>query len=1527
MDPTKLARQDFPSFALFLRTSNYRRPDFLRMFLAATSALLFFLSTSQISTAQGTASVQFQVAVPLTPATGPSSNPNGPFGVAVDKAGDLFISDFNNNRVLDIPAGCTSTACQVTLPTSGLSGPTGLAVDGNGNVFIADYHNNRVVEVPWTGSGFGTQITVPSTGQNFPSGVAVDSAGDLFIANDDYTSATASQVVELPWTGSGFGTPTTVVNWLSGPFGLAIDGTGNMFVADYVANQAVEVPKGCSSSSCQIIIPDSGSLGPTAISVDQAGDVFITYFGGNEVIEMPAGCSGSACEMVVGNGLGQPAGVAIGTDGAIFVADSGYNRLLKVTQNSFNLGTVALGSTGSVAAYFTFNSTTTLNTTTPYSLLTRGVTGLDFADAGGSTCTATTYNSGETCSVQFNFTPQSAGSVNGALMLSDTSGNTVATGYLSGIGWGPQLTFLPGKRSSVGVNLASSPGVGVDGKGNLFVADSANRTVEELLAPTYTTSVALGGSFSFTNPVGLAVDGAGNVFVADTGAASIEEIPAPDYGTVNLVGSGLSSPSGVAVDGSGNLYVADTGHNSVKEILEGGGYTTIDTLASSFSAPRGVAVDGAGNVYVADTGNSAAKEIEAVNGSIPASPTITTLGSGFSAPAGIAVDGVGNVYVADTGNDAVEKLTAASGFAAKSTLDSGFGGPSGVTVDSNGNVYVGSSASTQVVKLDYADPPTLNFVAGAGETSSPQTATITNYGNADFTFAPPATGYNPSVSSDFTIETNQSAGSPCPLLTATSGAATLAAGSSCTDQLTFSSPSGGSVSGSMVITDDNLNVPGSTQTIVLNGTSVVMTLTPTSLTSAQVGTAYSQTITAGGGAAPYGYQVTGGSLPAGITLDNSGVLSGTPTAAGSFSFTLTAKDANGITGSQAYSLTVSAPTISMTPATLPDAQINVAYSQALTASGGTAPYSFAVTGGSLPAGLALSSDGVISGTPTASGPSTFSVTATDSSTGTGAPFSVVGAYSLTVNGSNLTIAPATLPSGQVSVAYPLVSLTASGGTAPYSYKISAGSLPAGLTLNSAGMLSGTPTAGGSFNFTVTATDANSSTGSQTYAVTVSAPVITISPGALPAAKVNVAYGLSLTGSGGTAPYTFSLTGTLPAGIAFDNSTGAFSGTPTAGGSFPITVTATDSSTGTGPYSASVNLNLTVNAGTAVLTFAAVSQQTYGNPPFTVSASSASSGAITYSIASGPATINSSTGLVTLTGAGEVVLEASQAATADYNSTVAEMPMNVAKQSSTTSVSASSSSAGAGQNVTLTATVSPSVTGSPTGTVSFFDGGTAVGSAVPLTNGSAQLTTASLPSGSNVISAVYSGDGNFLGSNATLSSPIVISGADFTFAATGTTAQSIMPGGTATFSFALAPTYTNYPGTVTFSVEGLPAGATDSLSAKSVSRTAGSQTITLTIRSASGTASISPPGSGRRYAPFALALLLPFLGLGKLRSRRRKVLGAIRLLVLVTAGMLTISSLSGCGGAVSGSLGSSYSVAVTATSGNLQHTAFVSVTVK
>jgi len=262
-----------------------------------------------------------------------------------------------------------------------------------------------------------------------------------------------------------------------------------------------------------------------------------------------------------------------------------------------------------------------------------------------------------------------------------------------------------------------------------------------------------------------------------------------------------------------------------------------------------------------------------------------------------------------------------------------------------------------------------------------------------------------------------------------------------------------------------------------------ITVSPETLSDGMAGVAYPQTtFTATGGFAPHTFSVSAG-MPPGMTF-NAGTLSGAPTAAGTFNFTVTATDGGGFTGSRAYTLLITAPTITVSPPALPNAMGNAPYGPLqLSASGGAAPYTFAVAGGALPAGLTLDGSGSLSGTPTAAGTFNFVVSATDANGFTGSQ-----SYTLVADAPTIAVDPAALPSGVGGVAYGPHQLSASGGTAPYALAVTGGALPAGITLSSSGSFSGTPTEAGSFPVTITATDVNGSTGSASYTLVIDAPV-------------------------------------------------------------------------------------------------------------------------------------------------------------------------------------------------------------------------------------------------------------------------------------------------------------------------------------------------------------------------------------------------------------------------------------------------------
>jgi hypothetical protein len=241
--------------------------------------------------------------------------------------------------------------------------------------------------------------------------------------------------------------------------------------------------------------------------------------------------------------------------------------------------------------------------------------------------------------------------------------------------------------------------------------------------------------------------------------------------------------------------------------------------------------------------------------------------------------------------------------------------------------------------------------------------------------------------------------------------------------------------------------------------------------------------------------------------------------------------------------------MTITTASLPAATAGKAYTTTIVQAGGDAPVSFALTSGSLPTGLTLSTAGVLSGTPTVTGSFPIIVTATDNG---GCPISK--SYTLTVACFTFSPAGPALTNAVQNVAY-TNTLTATGGVGAVTYSLASGTLPPGLSLVG-NKIQGTVTTPGSYAFTISASDTIGCAPSRAY--TMNVVCMTVSPATLTAATSGVAYTKTFTKTGGTGAVTWSLTGTLPAGMSFNALTAILSGTPTQTGSFPLTVTATDS---------------------------------------------------------------------------------------------------------------------------------------------------------------------------------------------------------------------------------------------------------------------------------------------------------------------------------------------------------------------------------
>jgi hypothetical protein len=495
----------------------------------------------------------------------------------------------------------------------------------------------------------------------------------------------------------------------------------------------------------------------------------------------------------------------------------------------------------------------------------------------------------------------------------------------------------------------------------------------------------------------------------------------------------------------------------------------------------------------------------------------------------------------------------------------------------------------------------------------------------------------------------------------------------------------GNYSFGVTVTDSTSTPQSANASITLSigaatSTPVPLAITSSSLAAGTVGSGYSSALQASGGSAPYTWSITSGSLPAGLSLAAStGLISGTPTASGTSNFTAAVVDSSNPTQnkSASISLTIAPAPVAIITSSLPSGTVGTSYSNSLQAAGGTTPYSWAITNGSLPAGLSIAVNGTISGTPKAAGTSTFTVTLTDA----GIPAQTKSAsVSLTIAPTTLAISSSTLAAGTVGSNYS-ATLQATGGASPYTWTVTTGSLPAGLTLAaSTGIISGKPTTNGNFSFAITAKDSSttvqSATATFTLTVAAAGTPLSISSTSVSGGTINATYSSALSASGGTTPYTWSITsGSLPAGLSIA-SNGAISGTPTTAGTSTFTASVSDSSSPV--QSKSVNLSLVVAPAPLSVTTSSLPAGAASTAYSTQLAATGGTPAYTWSIASGsslPAglTLAATTGIISGT--------PTTAGTYSFKATVSDNSSPVQTASVTTSIVVAAASASTGPGTT------------------------------------------------------------------------------------------------------------------------------------------------------------------------------------------------------------------------------------------------------
>jgi len=617
---------------------------------------------------------------------------------------------------------------------------------------------------------------------------------------------------------------------------------------------------------------------------------------------------------------------------------------------------------------------------------------------------------------------------------------------------------------------------------------------------TISGTPSVSGIFNFTVN---AVNAAGS----DNKALSITINEVPSISTASLAGG-----------------VVGVGYN---QTLTATGYPAATWSIASGSLPSGLTLSSAGVIsgtpsasgtfnFTVEATNSAGSDTKALSMIInpaPVSPTITTM-----SPPGGSLGVAYNQTLTATGDPTITWSVSAGSL------------PGGLSLSSAG-VISGTPSVSGIFNF------TVNAVNAAGNDSKALSITIDevpSISTASLTGGVVGTTYS-----------QQLAAAGYPAVTWSIASGSLPGGLNLSSDGAISGTP--TASGTFNFTVSAVNSAGSDSKALSITVDEVPSITTASLTGGVVGTAYNQVLTATGHPAAT-WSIASGSLPGGLSLSSDGTISGTPSTAGTFNFTVSAANSVG-SDTKALSIVISPapvpPTITTT--TLPGSSLGVAYSQTLMATGDPT-IAWSITAGSLPGGLSLSSNGTISGTPTTDGMFTFTVRATNDA---GNDTKVLSIFISTVPLPPAIVTPS-LPNSTIGTVY-FQALTASGDAATWNVVV--GSLPGGLTLSSAGVMSGTSSASGTFSFTVEATNAAGSDTKAFSIIVVQQP--SISTASLTGGVVGTAYSQQLSATG-YPTITWSIaSGSLPGGLSL-SSDGTISGTPSAAGTFNFTVTAGNS---------------------------------------------------------------------------------------------------------------------------------------------------------------------------------------------------------------------------------------------------------------------------------------------------------------------------------------------------------------------------------
>ncbi len=708
-----------------------------------------------------------------------------PQGIARDQSDNIYIADTANQRVLkETPAGV-----QTVMPFTGLIQPVDVAVDAAGDMYVVDTVLKQVVEL----SAGGTQSYL-LTGLTSPVGVAIDGSNNIYVADNSTNGVVKIAAVN----GLPIGIPFIGLSQVTG---VAVSGGGDVYVTQANNSQIMVCQNGCPIGS---VLPVTGLVQPVGMSIDSLGDLYITDSGTGQLLKTSIY---GGTPVVAIAGLSSPGHVTTNSVGDLFVADTNDNRALDVQVASVSFTSANVCPTGvpgpppcSVALTLNYTVAAFTSFGVP-SVVTSGAPNLDFT-LGSTTCIGN-IGGGNTCTAAVTFAPTAPGKRLGAIQIVDPSGTVLATTLLQGVGAGPAMVFNNGALTDVpALGLSDVIGVTVDGKGDIFIADSGMPAVVELPAGGGPLVTVLDKTTApnLQLPKSLAVDGVGNLYVADY-YSGVYLVPVGG-GAATILSSGIVSPAGVAVDGAGNVFVAAAGVGGQGEVwkLRPDGSRLLLTIGQI--QPTGIAIDSAGNVIYSDLASGRVVELPASG-----APAIT-LASGSLFPFAIALDAADDIYIANGFADNTVMVPAGGGTPV--TLNS-YGTPAGIALDSAGNIYVATGGASVLVEQQRTELPELSFAAtavGTASADSPQSFTVQNIGNQALN----------AISPGFTIGSKSfqqvaGAGTPADCTSTFS----LSPGGRCNVSISFIPLVSGSIVSSESFTDNNLNAPSAIQTGSLQG--------------------------------------------------------------------------------------------------------------------------------------------------------------------------------------------------------------------------------------------------------------------------------------------------------------------------------------------------------------------------------------------------------------------------------------------------------------------------------------------------------------------------------------------------------------------------------------------------------------------------------------------------------------------------------------------------------------------------------------